>query len=222
MDDDGSRPKPPWGGFGTFWNFVSQLHNDDGGLPQVLDRSVMGTHSGSTRSELYAALRFLGLIDDEKRPTDKLRVLAAEPTRERLREIIEETYSPVLGLELITATPTQVGDALVGMGTTPSTIARTRTFFLKAAEHGGIEIGIALKTRRTTWTSHRRGPRPKKKPIAEENLKPQEQPKLPPVIGALVAKLPREVWTEAEAKQWLGLMAPAIAYDYQLDLSKVV
>jgi hypothetical protein len=48
-----------------------------------------------------------------------------------------------------------------------------------------------------------------------------EQPKLPVLIGALVAKLPEKEWTAAEAKQWLALVAPAIAYDYNLNASEL-
>jgi hypothetical protein len=220
--DSGNGPKPPWGGFGTFWNFVGQLH-DDGGLPQILDRSVMGNRGGSARTELYGALRFLGLIDDEKRPTERLRTLAADPTAQRLRELLEDAYAPVVGLELMTATSSQVGDALVGMGTSPSTITRARTFFLNAAEQAGIPIGNPLKTKRAPSTSVRRRVRPKKKPPAEEDepTPKAQRGSLPPVIGALVAKLPDGDWTAAEAKQWLGLVAPAIAYDYELDIKEL-
>lgn len=220
--DNGFDSKPPYGGFGTFWNFIAQL-SEGGDLPQVLDRSVMGNRGGSARSDLYTALRFLGLIDDEKRPTDALRDLAAEPTKDKLRALIEQRYAPVIGLGLGTATPTQVGEALTNMGATPSTVARSRTFFLNASEEAGIEIGKTLKTARAPSTAGRRRPRAKKVQTDDEPA-PPSRPILPPLIGALVAKLPPEEdgWDEAEAKQWLSLVAPSIAYDYKLDLSKLI
>lgn len=42
------------------------------------------------------------------------------------------------------------------MGSSPSTIARSRTFFLHAAEQAGIEIGKTLKTSRTVWLTQER------------------------------------------------------------------
>lgn len=220
--DNGGGPKPPWGGFGTFWNFVSQLH-DDGGVPQILDRSVMGNRGGSARTELYAALRFLGLINEDKRPTDRLHTLAADPTAARLRTVIELAYEPVVKLGLMTATASQVGDALAEMGATPSTITRARTFFLNAAEQAGIPVGNTLKTKRAPSTPSRRRARPKKAapPTDEAQRSQVQRPKLPPLIEALIAKLPAESWTADEAKQWLGLVAPAIAYDYGLDLNEL-
>jgi len=220
--ENGAGPKPPWGGYGSFWNFVSKLRDEDGGIPQVLDRSIMANRGGSARTELYAALRFFLLIDDDKRPTDTLRMLAENPTPERMRAIVEICYEPVIDLGLATATATQVGDALVGMGATPSTVVRARTFFLNAADHTGIPIGNTLKTKRAPSTTPRRRSRSKKTGVGTPSEQPEEQrPKLPPVIGALVAKLPEGDWSEAEARQWLGLVAPAIAYDYELDLTKL-
>jgi hypothetical protein len=220
--ENGIDAKPPWGGYGTFWNFVSQLHEDDG-LPQVLDRSVMGNRGGSARTELYAALKFFGLMDDAKRPTEALRALAASPTAETWRPIVERAYAPVIDLGLLTATSSQVGEALSGMGASPSTVARARAFFLNAAEQAGIPVGNTLKTKRAPAAAPRRRPtRTKKQPVVDDPITPVvEQPKLPVLIGALVAKLPEKEWTAAEAKQWLALVAPAIAYDYNLNASEL-
>ena len=219
--DNGFDSKPPYGGFGTFWNFIGQL-GEAGDLPQVLDRSVMGNRGGSARSDLYTALRFFGLIDDEKRPTDALRELAADPTKDNLRGLVETRFGPLIELGLGTATPTQVGEALTTMGATPSTVARSRTFFLNACEEAGIEIGKTLKTARAPSTTGRRRPRAKKQ--TDEPETQGTAPTLPPLIGALVAKLPAEAdgWNESDAKQWLSLVAPSIAYDYKLDLAQLV
>ena len=222
QDSDG--PKPPWGGFGAFSNFVTQLHNA-GSLPRILDRAAMGSRGGSARAELYGALRFLGLMDEEKHPTAKLRVLVADPTAQRLRELLEEAYAPVIGLELMTATPAQVDNVLVRMGASPAAIHRAYMFFVNAAEQADIPIGESLKIKRVSLTPARRRVHPKKEPPAKE-VEPQasvpQGGDLPPVIGALVAKLPRGAWTAAEAKQWLGLVAPAIAYDYELDIKELL
>jgi hypothetical protein len=230
--DTATETKPPYGGFRTFWNFIGQLH-DDLPLPQILDRSVMGQRGGSARSELYMALRFFGLIDGEKQPTEKLRQLTADPTKEKLGILVKTRYEPIIGLNLVTATPRQVDEALMQMGATPAIVARSRTFFLNAAEEAGIEVGKLLKTARAPTTTPRRRTRPKRvAPTGDQNGSENGGGTgtggavvgtLPPLIGALVAKLPPESegWNEADAKQWLALAAPAIAYDYKLDASKL-
>ena len=186
----------------------------------------MGQRGGSARSELYTALRFFGHIDAEKRPTPALIAATDDLTVETLRTMIETRYAPVIALGLETATPRQVDDVLVEMGATPSTIGRARTFFLNAAEEAGIEVGRPLKTARAP-AAKRRSPR---KPKVTEDAPPvdlaaaaRSLTSLPPLIGALVEKLPSEAdgWTEADARQWLALAAPAVAYDYKLDLSKL-
>jgi hypothetical protein len=217
--------KPPYGGYQTFWNFIVQLSENP--LPQRLDRSVMGSRGGSSRADLYTALRFFGLIDADKAPTNALRALAAEPTAEKLREIVERRYAPVIALGLETATPRQVDEELAALGATPSTIGRSRTFFLNAAEATGIDVGHTLKTARAPASSSpRRRSKPKAKPKPEQE--PEEQKSfgnngLPPLVKALVSKMPAEAdgWDDDDAKQWLDMLPAAIAYDYKLDLSKL-
>jgi hypothetical protein len=210
--------KPPYGGYQTFWNFIVQLSENP--LPQHLDRSVMGSRGGSSRADLYTALRFFGLIDKEKAPTTALRALASEPTPQKLRELVEERYAPVIALGLETATPRQVDEALAAIGATPSTVSRSRTFFLNAAEETGIEVGHLLKTARAPTSSPpRRRSKPRPKPSAEETA-PAINNGLPPLVKALVSKMPAEAdgWDETDARQWLQLLPAALAYDYKLDL----
>jgi hypothetical protein len=224
--DTAAETKPPYGGFRTFWNFVQQLH-EHRPLPQILDRSVMGQRGGSARSELYTALRFFRLIDAEKRPTEKLETVVSDPTPAQLRWLVESEYASLIALDLTTATPRQVDERLAEMGATPSTVARSRTFFLNAAEEAGIEVGRLLKTARAPSSApRRRAPRKQRtNPVEDEPRKvPPPRGDLPPLIGALVAKLPTEAdgWSEDDARQWLALAAPAIAYDYKLDAARLV
>lgn len=222
--------KPPYGGFRSFWNFISQLH-EHRPLPQILDRSVMGTRGGSSRSELYTTLRFLHLIDNEKRPTAPLDDLTADPTAEKLRPLIETHYAPVINVGLANATPRQVDEALLALGSTPATVQRARTFFLHAAEEAGIEVGRPLKTAprgHGGGTTRRRRPKQVKEPTDQNGQQQFQQTKLPAtglpqVIGALVAKLPTEAegWNEEDARDWLALARLAIAFDYKLDGAKL-
>lgn len=132
-------------------------------------------------------------------------------------------------LDLSTATPRQVDAVLEEMGATPSTVARSRTFFLNAAEEAGIEVGRTLKTAPRAPTAPRRARRAPKSPSEDPNsstpntLKFTPNGKLPPVVGALLAKVPAEEagWDEVAARQWLTLLTSSIAFEYGLDLDKL-
>ena len=221
---NGIQVKPPYGGYQTFQNFRRQLAELPGPIPQVLDKSVMGARGGSTRAELYIALRFFGLMDGDKRPTDRLRELVADPGKGTMRAIVEEKYAPVIALGLDSATPPQVDQALSAMGATPSTVGRTRVFFLHALADCGIEVGHHLRTARppTSPPARRKGRRPRAR-APEEPAEPAINNGLPPLVKALVSKMPPEAqgWDESDAKKWLQLLPAAIAYDYGLDLSAI-
>ena len=214
-------PKPPYGAFRTFWNFIEQL-SENGPLPQLLDRSQMGNRGGSARSELYMALRFFGLIDERKAPTEALRELVAYyPEKAKLREAVEASYAAVIALDLTTATPKQVDEQLMEKGSMPSTVQRARLFFLNACESAGIDIGLPLKNAPRS-TPRRKARKPSAKAKAET---PAETPpvstrsKLPLLVEGLVEKLPGdgESWSAAEAEQWLEIARPAFAYAYTFD-----
>jgi hypothetical protein len=212
-------PKPPYGAFRTFWNFIEQL-SENGPLPQLLDRSQMGNRGGSARSELYMALRFFDLIDKRKAPTDALRELVADyPEKTKLRSVVETSYATVIALDLSTATPKQVDERLVEKGSMPSTVQRARLFFLNACESAGIDVGNPLKNapRSTPRRKARKPPAKTETPVVEAPTSPAG--KLPMLVQGLVEKLPAdgESWSAAEAKQWLEIARPAFAYAYSFD-----
>jgi hypothetical protein len=216
METSATETRPPWGGFQTFWNFLSQLH-EHRPVPQVLDRAVMGSRGGSTRTEIYVALRFFGLMTEDKKPTPDLLGLVDDLTPESFRPLVESRYKPVIDLDLRTATPTQVGDRLAEVGSTPSTVSRARTFFLKAAEHVGIEVGKTLLT--APAPPRKRSSRKSKKTIPEPETPatpPTPNRSLPTIIEGLVERLPAkdESWDAKEAEDWLELARPALAFSY--------
>ena len=216
--------KPAYGGFQTFWNFILQLAEH--GVPQRLDRSVMGSRGGSSRAELYIALRFFGLMHETKEPTGELYGLASDPTKDALRQLVERSYASVIALDLDTATPRQVDERLEALGATPSTVSRSRTFFLNAAEQAGIEVGRLLKTNRAPTSAPRRRstkPKPRKQLPDERNNGVRSNKDLPDLVRALVGKLPSEAegWEVTEAKAWLAMLPQALAFDYKLPLDQL-
>jgi hypothetical protein len=222
METSATETRPPWGGFQTFWNFLLQLH-EHRPVPQVLDRAVMGSRGGSTRTELYVALRFFGLMTDDKKPTPTLLELVEDLSPESFRPLVESRYKPVIDLDLRTATPSQVGDRLAEVGSTPSTVSRARTFFLKAAEHVGIEVGKTLLT--APAPPRKRSSRKAKKasqPQPETPPAPSTSRSLPTIIEGLVERLPAkgETWDAKEAEDWLDLARPALAFSYGFTYGK--
>lgn len=208
--------RPPWGGFQTFWNFLLQLH-EHRPVPQVLDRAVMAGRGGSARTELYVALRFFGLMDGDKKPTPVLLELVEDPTPEKFRRLVEDRYQKLIALDLATATPTQVGECLAEIGSTPSTVVRARTFFLKAAEFVGIEVGKTLQTAPSPPARKRAGRKSRKTKASEEQAPPPPPPPvdplqdLHPAIVTLVKALPefkdhseKPAFAEADRKAWFA------------------
>jgi hypothetical protein len=212
--------RPPWGGFQSFWNFIQQLH-EHRPVPQVLDRAVMAGRGGSARTELYVALRFFGLMDAEKKPTQALLELVDDPTPEKLRPLVEARYAQVIALNLATATPSQVGDCLGEIGSTPSTITRARTFFLKAAELVGIEVGKTLQTA-PSQPPRKRSPRKPRKSAQEPPPPPAPTRSLPTIVEGLIERLPAkdETWNDKDAEEWLALARPALAFSYGFNYEK--
>ncbi|MDD5126738.1 MAG: DUF5343 domain-containing protein [Dehalococcoidales bacterium] len=94
VDDKSRRHLPPYVSYRTFRNFVDRLQQ---GIPARFDRSFWGeTLSGSTGTHLIASLRFLGLIDANDFPTERLKRLVAARGTERqslLRVITVDAYN---------------------------------------------------------------------------------------------------------------------------------
>ena len=64
---------PPYVSYRTFYNFLERLQQH---MPSRIDRSYWGDLlSGSTGTQLMAALRFLNLIDINGKPTELVRPL---------------------------------------------------------------------------------------------------------------------------------------------------
>jgi hypothetical protein len=212
--------KPPYGAWRTLWGFILGLAEHP--LPQFIDNSVMEGRSGSTKSELYVGLRFFGLIDAEKRPTPTLHWLVSSPTLDRMRDLVVRHYQPVIELGLETATPRQLDEALLALGSGNGTIPKARAFFLHAAQDVGVELGRTLVSSKAPSAGRRRrAVRPRREssgrlPRTTEIADTPAVLPLPLLIQGLVARLPPEGegWDPAEALQWLEIVRPALAFAY--------
>ena len=145
MTNDQSRKHlPPYISYRTFENFVGRLQQQ---VPARIDRSYWGeTLSGSTGTQLMAALRFLNLVDGNGKPTDELKLVAAARGADRpvaLKDITLEAYSFVLhsSLELPNATYSQLEDLFHdNFQITPDVCRKCIKFFISLAASAGINL----------------------------------------------------------------------------------
>jgi hypothetical protein len=92
---------PPYISYRTFYNFIERLQQR---VPGRIDRSYWGDMlSGSTGTQLMAALRFLDLVDENGRPTDRLKPLATSRGDQRqieLRKLVVNSFGFIIDGEL--------------------------------------------------------------------------------------------------------------------------
>ena len=189
-----SSGTPPYTSYRTFKTFIEDLHEH--GVPSRIDRSVLTRFSGIVGSQLMHALRFLGLIEDDGRPTERLKELAkAHATgswAETLLELLGDGYAPMFAIDLETATPSHFNKAFrKAFPGADAVVQKCVTFFLYAAHDAGVRIsGRVLKGRKPrSLTPRRKALRPafarsptKKLEAAPAQLREALPPALSPAI----------------------------------------
>jgi hypothetical protein len=156
---------PPYTSYRTFRTFIQDLR--ERGVPSRIDRSVLTRFSGVVGMQLTHALRFLGLIEDEGRPTPRLSELVnaedAGRWRETLRELLRREYAPLFAIDLESATPSHFNETFrKAFPAADAVVQKCVTFFLYAANDAGLRIsGRVLKGRKPrSPTSRRKHPAP--------------------------------------------------------------
>ena len=109
-----SSGTPPYTSYRTFKTFIEDLHEH--GVPSRIDRSVLTRFSGVVGTQLMHALRFLGLIEDDGRPTAAPQGAGESARRtghwpETLLELLGDEYAPMFAIDLETATPSHFNEA---------------------------------------------------------------------------------------------------------------
>jgi hypothetical protein len=157
-----STGTPPYTSYRTFKTFIEDLHEH--GVPSRIDRSVLTRFSGVVGSQLMHALRFLGLIEDDGRPTHRLKALmkarAAGHWPETFLELLRQEYAPMFAIDLETATPSHFNEAFrKAFPAADAVVQKCVTFFLYAANDAGVKIsGRVLKGRKPRSLTPRRKP----------------------------------------------------------------
>ena len=136
---------PPYVSFNTFRTLLTWLASE--GVPLRFDRSFwQAKFSGSTGTQLMAALRFLGLLEGD-RPMPELERLVNAPRQEKrviLAELLMDCYSVVPFDELPRATPSMVRGWFGGYPVDGHTMRKALSFFVNASKEAGIPISNAV------------------------------------------------------------------------------
>ncbi len=194
-----SSGTPPYTSYRTFKTFIEDLHEH--GVPSRIDRSVLTRFSGVVGTQLMHALRFLGLIEADGRPTERLKGLVkAHGTgswSEKLLERLRQEYEPLFAIDLETATPSHFNQAFRGaFPAADAVIQKCVTFFLYAANDAGVKIsGRVLKGRKPrSLTPRRKLAKPAFASSKECDAEPpQPREALPPALPPIEGKKPSEI-----------------------------
>jgi Family of unknown function (DUF5343) len=207
---------PPYTSYRTFKTFIQDLREQ--GVPSRIDRSVLTRFSGVVGSQLMHALRFLGLIEDQGRPTQRLKELVnadgAGHWPEKLLELLRQEYAPMFAIDLEAATPSHFNEAFrKAFPAADAVVQKCVTFFLYAANDAGVKISArVLKGRKprslTPRKKHASTPAPTKEIEAGT---PQPQPVTSRVEGKKPSEIllmhldPNEMDDEQQAAVWTML-----------------
>ncbi len=156
--EKGRKHLPPYVSYRTFYNFIERLQQR---LPSRIDRSYWGDLlSGSTGTQLMAALRFLNLIDANGKPTEHLKPLVAargDSRTQLLHAITYDAFSFVCksSLDLESATYSQLQEVFHNTFQLTDDVNRKCVkFFIAMAKDAGISLSpFIIKRTRTTHSS---------------------------------------------------------------------
>ena len=185
---------PPYTSYRTFKTFIEDLREH--GVPSRIDRSVLTHFSGVVGTQLMHALRFLGLIEDQGRPTQRLKELVnaegAAHWSETFSKLLRQVYAPMFAIDLETATPSHFNEAFrKAFPAADAVVQKCVTFFLNAANDAGVKIsGRVLKGRKPRSSTPRKKPglaQAKAKDIEARPFEPQ------PVAPLIEGKKPSEI-----------------------------
>jgi Family of unknown function (DUF5343) len=181
---------PPYTSYRTFRTFIEDLREQ--GVPSRIDRSVLTRFSGVVGTQLLHALKFLGLIQEEGRPTvvlvDLVNAYGAADWPDRLLELIRQNYAPMFAIDLETATPSHFNEAFrKAFPAADAVVQKCVTFFLYAASDAGIKISARVLKGRKPRSA------PPRKRLAPPAAETREPARPEPAAPRSEAKKPSEL-----------------------------
>jgi hypothetical protein len=146
-----TEKKPPaavYVSWTTFKNAIEQLSKSV--IPNLIDRTVFTGMNWAIQNQLFSGLRFLGLTDDQGKPTPDMEALAQEDEdarKAKLKEILQRRYSELFSLNLKKTTPGELEKQMAdSYGVSGDTKEKAVRFFTSAADYVGIELSPLFET----------------------------------------------------------------------------
>ena len=220
--DKGRKHLPPYISYRTFENFIGRLQQQ---MPARIDRSYWGeTLSGSTGTQLMAALHFLNLVDANGKPTNELKLVASARGEDKpaaLREITFESYSFVLqsSLDLQNATYAQLEEVFHDNFQLTQDVGRKCIkFFISLASSAGTSLSpfvtkrVRLAHSSTGTTGSKSVPRKTGQKSNRNLVIPQHSEEVPTNVppsspqSLLLAKFPAfdPAWSDDIKLKWFS------------------
>ncbi len=121
------------------------------------DTSVWPNYSSATQAQLLGSFRFLGLIDDEGKPTNALKILVRDKANRKatMRKILETSYARIINLGLTRISPRQFDEAMRQYGMRGETHKKVVSFFLRAARYSDLPLSPLLLKKTREGRPHR-------------------------------------------------------------------
>jgi hypothetical protein len=153
----------PYIPFPTFISALDRLGPDVAKVPEIIDRSMFDSFSGTAQGQVMATFRFLNLTDSQNRARPELKELVALPAerKTRLRSILEAAYADVFAIGLHRASPKQLDDAIEHYNVYGATLRKAVSFFCKAAQFADIPLSPFITRRKGKSGRRKNGARAK-------------------------------------------------------------
>jgi hypothetical protein len=206
------RPAPPYVAYPTFKTMIGGFGEHV--LPGRVDRSVLGNFSGIVGSQLLTALRFLDLIDEERRPTGALEALVAQAGSEgwpaALSKVLRGAYAPVFDIDLKSASPSQFIERFrQAYPVEGTTLRKCLTFFLAALADSQVAVSPYIMKNKKPRSAPARKRLARPPPEAAAAADPPAQPAATPAAShrpmseLLLASFdPRHMTDEQQSAVW--------------------
>ena len=142
--DDKKTITLPYVSFKTILNMADRLAPEP---PPRIDRSVMAYLSGGYQTQVIAAAKTLGLIDEAGVPSPDLVALVTAPAERKIviKRVWERTYADILNnVDISRATADQLSEAFSTLGMVGDTRAKAIIFFIHGAKFAEIPLSVHI------------------------------------------------------------------------------
>lgn len=147
-DSEQARATPPYIPYKTFVNSLDVFETH--GLPPQIDRGIWKTQPGGVQGLIFAAYKFLELIDDGGKPTSRLASLVKDKEHRpaQVEQMIRNAYPEILSKhDLSKTTPKMLEDEFESAyGVQGDTKRKGITFFLQASKGAQIPLSGFLES----------------------------------------------------------------------------